>query len=382
MSGGYDPSSSAKMSETMKAVVTTGNGGYDRLVYKDVPKPVPKGDEVLVKVLAAGVNNTEINTRLGWYSKTVTKATNATEEETQQKGDEERADGGWGKPTPFPFIQGTDCCGKVVACGPEVADSEAIGGKRCLIRPCQRGPDGFTSSDSTWMGSDFNGAFAEYVIARRSEVFTVNSDWSDEQLGSIPCAYGTSENMVHVSQVSASDTVLVPGASGGVASATIQLCKIRGATVWALCGRNKGAGVRSAGADKVWETRFGQENWEEVMAEIKGKVDVVIDNIGGDAFPSMISSLKRGGRYVTSGAIAGPIVSLDLRTLYLTDLRLMGTTLWEEPIMPNLVSYIEQGKICPLVAKTFPLSQIVEAQKEFLSKSHVGKYVLIPHHDG
>jgi NADPH:quinone reductase-like Zn-dependent oxidoreductase len=91
--------------------------------------------------------------------------------------------------------------------------------------------------------------------------------------------------------------------------------------------------------------------------------------------------LKRGGRYASSGAIGGPMVSLDLRTMYLKDVTLIGCTAWDEPVFPSLISYIETNALRPLVAKTFALSEIVAAQQEFLEKNHVGKFVLIPPHD-
>ena len=116
----------------MWAVVTTGNGGYDKLDYRVVPTPVPVAGEVLVKVLAAGMNNTEINTRLGWYSSTVTEATDATSA-SQEAQAEQKSDGGWNKATPFPLIQGTDCCGEVV--GVEDDDHSDLLGKRVCSPP-------------------------------------------------------------------------------------------------------------------------------------------------------------------------------------------------------------------------------------------------------
>ncbi len=177
----------------MKAVVTTGNGGYDKLAYREVPIPTLEAGEVLLQVLAAGVNNTEINTRVGWYSSTVTAGTEDTacaEEKTATK----KADGGWNKETPFPFIQGTDCCGRIVAVAP--GGDESTIGTRVLVRSCMR-PLGFGSMENVWMGSDFDGAFAQFVKVPAGEVFAVDCDWSDAELGTIPCAYGTAENMVH-----------------------------------------------------------------------------------------------------------------------------------------------------------------------------------------
>jgi NADPH:quinone reductase-like Zn-dependent oxidoreductase len=92
----------------------------------------------------------------------------------------------------------------------------------------------------------------------------------------------------------------------------------------------------------------------------------------------MLRLLKPGGVYVTSGAIGGPLVTLDMRTLYLKDLTMFGCTAWDEPVFPNLVSYIEGGELRPLLAKTFPLSEIADAQREFMEKKHFGKFVLIP----
>jgi NADPH:quinone reductase-like Zn-dependent oxidoreductase len=92
----------------------------------------------------------------------------------------------------------------------------------------------------------------------------------------------------------------------------------------------------------------------------------------------MLKVLKTGGRYASSGAIGGPLVTLDMRRFYLKDLLLVGCTAWDEPVFPNLISYIERGELHPLLAKTFPLERIADAQREFLEKSHVGKFVLIP----
>ena len=361
--------------KTMRAVVTLGQGGYDQLSYCTVPTPTPAPGEVLLQVLAAGVNNTEINTRLGWYSKRVTAATNA-QAQTEEVDPTEKEDGGWDEKTPFPFIQGTDCCGRVVAIG--VGADPSLLGQRVLVRPCMRGPEGFDSLTTRWMASDFDGAFAQFVAVPAGEVFPVTCEWTDVELASIPCAYGTSENMVQRAGVRAGDHVLVPGASGGVGSATVQLCKRRGARVTAICGADKADRVRALGADTVLTGRPGDAGWRAVCETIHQAADVVIDNVGGLGFPDMIRALTRGGRYATSGAVAGPIVELDMRTLYLRDLRLIGCTAWDETVFPDLVSYIERGEIVPLVARTFPLHDIVTAQATFLERKHVGKFVLIP----
>ncbi len=350
---------------TMTAVVTTGNGGYEMLDVQRVPVPEPGPGEVRVRVLAAGINNTEINTRLGWYSSSVTDSTDAAAAATA--GDPvQRADGGWNEATPFPLIQGTDCCGSVDAVGDD-ADRELLG-RRVLVRPCIR-PHGFVSMENVWMASDFDGAFAEYVVVPSSEVFAVDCDWSDAELGSIPCAYGTAENMLHRAAAGPDDHVLVTGASGGVGSAAVQLARRRGAQVTAVASASKADAVRALGADEVLDR--GQ-------APAPGSVDVAIDNVAGPSFMGVLGALRRGGRYASSGAIGGPLVELDMRTFYLRDITLIGCTAWDEPVFPNLIGYIERGEIRPVVAKTFPLVDIVAAQQEFLEKRHVGKFVLIP----
>lgn len=354
---------------TMKAVVTMGNGGYEQLQYRDVPIPELAAGEVLIQVLAAGVNNTEINTRLGWYSSAVTAG---TRDLTQTGSEKAKAlkDGGWNEATPFPFIQGTDCCGRLVAVAP--GGDKSLLGARVLVRPCIR-PFGFDSMENIWMASDFDGAFAQFVKIDAREVFPVDCDWSDAELGTIPCAYGTSENMLHRAKVAEGEHVLVTGASGGVGSAVLQLAKRRGAFVTAIAGKEKLAQVRSIGADRVISRDV---DWVAVLGE--NAVDVVIDNVAGPSFGALLKVLKRGGRYASSGAIAGPLVTLDMRDFYLKDLTLIGCTAWDEPVFPNLISYIGKGEIQPLLAKTFPLDQIVKAQREFTEKKHVGKFVLIP----
>jgi NADPH:quinone reductase-like Zn-dependent oxidoreductase len=351
----------------MKAVVTTGNGGYEKLDYRDVPIPQPVAGEVLIRVHAAGVNNTEINTRLGWYSETVDSGTENFAGSERKDGD--IADGGWNRATPFPFIQGTDCCGTVTACADDVEDR--WGGRRVLVRACMR-QYGYDSLENIWMASDFDGAFAEYVTVPASEVFAVDCDWSDAELATIPCAYGTAENMVHRAGVGPGDRVLVPGASGGVGSAVVQLCKRRGAEVFATAGSAKMDAVRGLGAQVF-------KRGTDLLAELgKDSLDVVIDNVAGEGFTMLPKLLRRGGRYASSGAIAGPMVTLDMRDFYLKDLNLIGCTSWDEPVFPNLVGYIERGEIRPLLAKSFPLRDIATAQEEFMQKKHFGNFVLLP----
>ena len=331
----------------MLAVVTTGNGGPDKLDYREVRRPRPAEGEVLVRVLAAGVNATDVNTRLGWY-----------------------AAGGWSAPSPFPFIQGTDCCGRVAEAGPGAGD--ALLGRRVLVRPCMR-PRGFASLETVWMGSDFDGAFAQFVRVPASEVLPVESALSDAELSAIPCAYGTAENMLRRAGVGEAQHVVVTGASGGVGAAAVQLARLRGAEVTAVAGAGKAEQVLALGATRV-------VNRGASIVDILGEqsVDVVVDNVSGPGLGDLLASLRRGGSYASSGAIAGAEVSFDKRTFYLRDLRLIGCTAWDEPVFPDLIARIEEGDVRPVIAATYPLERIAEAQAAFLEKLHVGKYVLVP----
>lgn len=352
----------------MMAIVTAGNGGYEQLEYRRVRVPQLGPAEALLHVLAAGVNNTDINTRIGWYSSAVTAdtaaAANVAETSTTGIAD------GWNGPSPFPFIQGADCCGRVIAVG-SASDSSLIG-TRVLVRACMH-TQGFAQPDCIWLGSDFDGAFAQFVKVPVTEVFPVKCDWSDAELGSIPCAYGTAENMLIRARVRSGEHVLVSGASGGVGSAVVQLAKGRGANVTAIASRAKHAEIIALGADRVLDRT------DDLVAVLgKGSVDIAVDNVAGPAFGEILRTIKRGGRYVSSGAIGGPLVTLDMRTLYLNDLTLIGCTSWAAAVVSHLVSYIESGAIRPLVAKIFPLERIADAQRSFLEKKHVGKFVLIP----
>ena len=358
--------------KTMHAVMLTGHGGIDMLVYKtDVEVPLPKSDEVLIRVKASGVNNTDINTRIGWYSKSVTSDTNKGGASGLE--DAKKNDSSWsGKPLKFPLIQGADVYGEIVKVGSDISPKRI--GESVLVRTMQENPH--TSENNCWtLGSECNGGFAQYTAVRSSEVFVINSDWSDTDLGSIPCAYSTAEGLLHRAKLE-KETILITGASGGVGSAAIQLAKLRDATVIAQCAVEKKEEVIQIGADKIVFRN------SDLLKEIgRDAVDIVIDLVGGPKWAQLLDILKPGGRYATSGAIAGPIVKLDLRTLYLKDLTLYGCTFQSKEVFRNIIKYIEENKIKPLVAKSYPLKEIKKAQLDFLSKKFTGKLVLVPPDD-
>lgn len=356
----------------MCGVQLTGHGGLEVLQYRDdIPTPNADKGEVLIKVAAAGVNNTDINTRIGWYSKKVTGDTNAGGTAGFEEVDDD--DASWsGVPLVFPRIQGADCCGVIVDVGNDV-DASRIG-ERVIVRNMLRSYVDYRPFECWTFGSECDGAFAQYTRAPARETHKVDCDWSDAELASIPCAYSTAEGMLHRASVGA-ERVLVTGASGGVGSAAVQLAKRRGATVVAVASASKQEDLLAIGADEVVD-----RNADLVKIIGRDSIDVVVDLVAGPGWPALLDVLKRGGRYATAGAIAGPIVELDVRTLYLKDLTLIGCTFQDDIVFENLVGYIERDEIRPIVARTFPLENIAEAQEAFLAKQFTGKLVLIPSH--
>lgn len=340
----------------MFAVVLKGHGGYEQLELRtDQPLPTPGHGEVLVRIAAAAVNNTDINTRIGWYSRSPAAAA--------------PQDSAWGGGAfQFPRIQGADACGYIVAVGPGVAAARV--GERVLIDPILRGADG---NGVEYFGADRDGAFAEFASVPSVNARKIVSNLSDVELASFPCSYLAAENMLSRAALAPHQTVLVTGASGGVGSAAVQLARRRGARVIAVAGASKAAGLRALGAERVLAREA------DLVSELGAEsVEAIIDSVGGAHFPQHLQILRRGGRYAVAGAVAGATVTLDLRTLYLKDLTLLGCTIPEPDLFTALLGYIEAGEIRPLISASYPLREIVAAQQAFLEKKHLGKIVLVP----
>ena len=342
----------------MKGVVLTGHGGLDKLVWRDdLPVPRPSLGEVLIRVGASAVNNTDVNTRTGWYARSVRGDTASGAAE----GYADELEGGWTGALSFPRVQGADCCGRIVAVG-EGVDAARIG-ERVLVRPMHR-PAGVSDPFAlATLGSERDGGFAEYTTVASFDAVAVRSDLTDVELATFPCAFSTAEGMIQRASLG-EERVLITGASGGVGSAAIQLAKRRGAHVTALTSAAKGAELQALGADAILDRD----------ADLPERsFDVVLDLVGGPRWGDVVNAVRAGGRYATAGAIAGPIVELDLRTLYLRDLSLFGCTYQPASVFTDLVRYIEAGEVRPVLAGTYKLRDVRAAQQAFLSKSHVGK---------
>ena len=360
--------------EKMRAVVLTAHGGPEVLQMRDDwPVPQPDHDQVLLKVGACGMNNTDVNTRSGWYSKTVTDATTGGSHDVI--GDDDPAWGG--APVSLPRIQGADAVGHVVAVGANA--DPTLKGQRVMVDCWLRDWDDPSNRKKTgYFGSECDGGFAQYVAVDHRNVGVINSSLSDAELATFSCSYSTAEGMLSRANVGSDDCVLITGASGGVGSALIQLARRRGARVICLASEAKHAEVAKLSPDAILPR--APSDLKSALRDAIGRdtVSVVADIVGGDYFGAVIDVLERGGRYTCSGAIAGPIVDLDLRTLYLRDLTFTGSTVIPPKIFRDLLGYVERGEVKPMLAATYPMADFHAAQAAFIEKKHTGNIVVIP----
>jgi len=348
----------------MAAVQLVGHGGLDRLVYsKEVPVPAPAGGEVLIAITACGMNNTDVWVREGAYG---------TEEDAG-------AVSTWRRQEPtltFPRIQGTDIVGTIAAVGHGVA-RERIG-QRVMVDFSIYNRDDDSLADIDYIGHGRDGGYAEFVSVPAENAHVVDTDLSDVELATFCCAYLTGEQMLERAGLKSGERILVTGASGGVGSGLIQLARARGAIPYALVGPGKEQALLDIGAEAVI-TRGTRDLVASVNAATRGQpIDVVADLVGGTIFNDLLRILRPEGRYTTAGAIGGPVVQLDLRTMYLKQLALHGSSQGTRGDFRRLIRYIEENKIKPLVGGVYRLSDFHKAQTDFMSKGFVGKLVVVP----
>jgi NADPH:quinone reductase-like Zn-dependent oxidoreductase len=350
--------------DIMKAVLLTGHGGLDRLAYvEDFPTPRPAAGEVLIRVGACAVNNTDIWVREAAYG----------------SHDDPAAASTWrrdGPPLKFPIIQGADSAGVIADVGPGV-DAGRIG-ERVLVDFNLYGPDPNYLGDVDYIGHGRNGGYAEYMTVPSANARRVNTSLSDIELSTFCCAYHTGEHMLDRARVKSGEQVLITGASGGVGTALIQLCRARGAKPIAVVSSGKEDAVREIGAEATI-TR-GQEDYYETLMQLTNGVgvDVVADVVGGEFFPFALKALRPHGRYTTAGAIGGPVVPFDIRTMYIKHLELHGSSQGSREAFDRVIRLVEEQQIRPVVAGVYALSELHRAQREFVGKSFVGKLVIVP----
>ncbi len=341
-------------------MLLTGHGGPEKLVYNEsFPVPNVAADEVLIKVGACGINNTDIWVREGAYG----------------ASDDPDAVASFGdSPLNFPLIQGADIVGVIAATGSEVDVSRL--GERVMVDFGIYSGKGDDISSHNYLGSGRPGGFAEYVAVPAENAHAIISDLTDSELATFCCAYVTGEHMLRRTNVSKGDRVLVTGASGGVGSGVIQLCRARGAVPFGVVGAGKEKAVKEIGAEST-VTRGKGDLVQAVTDMTEGEaIDVVIDTVSGPMLPDLIEILRPQGRYATCGAMGGPIVEIDMRRIYLKNLAIHGATQGTRRDFRAIRDLAISGAIRPLLVKSYGLTKLGRAQEDFKKKNFVGKLVI------
>ncbi|MGM7701823.1 zinc-binding dehydrogenase [Pseudalkalibacillus sp. Hm43] len=344
----------------MKAVQVTGYGDVDKLELVDTPIPEPKSNEVLVKVKACAINNTEIWMREGAYG-------------TGKKS-------GW-RPegVQFPRTPGSDITGQVVKVGSQV--EESMIGKDVVLFPfTSSGEEGLEhiSEDMSFIGSEYDGGYAEYVVWPAELCYDMPlPDYIESSVFSVSGM--TAWHMVEQIQAKPGETIMVTGANGGVGSLNVQIAsKVFGAKVIAIVGdlalEDK---MKDLGATHVLSYRSDKLS-EEILEANGGPIDSVLDVVGDALFATSLQVLKKGGKFCTSGSAGGQKTELDFRTMYLKHITLYGSVLGTRADFQKMLTAISEEKIKPVIDCTFPLEEAREAQTYFKNSGKLGKIVLLP----
>lgn len=347
------------MPETMRAVRITEHGGPEVLEPVEVAVPAPQAGEVLVEVSAVALNNTDLWTRAGAYG----------------RPEDPDALSGWRGPIDFPRIQGADVAGQIVAVGAGV--DGGLVGRRVVIDPAIYDAEGPNANPVGLMGSERDGGYAEYVTAPVERAHdATESPLTDDQLATLPIAYGTALGMIERGRLCQGETVLVSGASGGVGLALVQIARARGARVIAISSGSKIESVREAGAHDVVDR--AQDIAPQVRAAAPEGIDVALDVVAGDLIRDGLPLLREGGRWVIAGALGGYDVGFDVRRLYLHNAQVIGSAMHTPAHFALLMDLARRADFQPVIAATFPLDQAAQAQEELARRDHVGKIVLHP----
>lgn len=344
------------MAETMRAVALTEHGDASVLKEMDLPLPRPGPGEVAVAVKAVALNHLDI-----WVRR-----------------------GGVGNPNPKPFVLGSDISGVVREAGPGVAAVKP--GDEVVVAPgvccgackfCLRGEDSLCERYGI-LGETQPGGYAEVIVVPQANVLAKPKNLDFARAAAFPLTYLTAWRMLVVrGGIKPQDTVLVTGASSGVSVAGIQIAKLHGCTVVAATSSaDKARRARDVGADHVVDSTGDLK--KQLRAAVGGGADAVLEHVGGDTFKAALGLLNRGGRLVTCGATAGPVVQLDLRHVFIKQQTIMGSTMGSRADLLEVCNLVGEGRLSPVVDQVLPLSRAREAHGLLENRTHFGKVVLAP----
>jgi len=286
----------------------------------------------------------------------------------------------------MPHISGSEITGEVAALGEAVTG--LVVGQRVAIAPwlfdgtcefCLRGDESLCLKGDI-IGLSSQGGYAEYVSVPAINVVPLPATLSFEDAASLTLAAITAWRMlVHRARVRPGEDVLVLGAGSGVGSAAIQIARLMGARVIATAsGPAKLQRARALGADDV--IYWTRENVRDEVRRITGKrgVDVVVEHVGQSTLETSLAVLARGGRLVTCGATTGDEGEIDIWTLFNKEISVIGSTGGTRHDLRTVLTLAAQGRLRPVIERTFPLDQAADAQRLMESREHFGKIVLLP----
>ncbi len=341
----------------MKAVLFYEHGGPEVLQYvEDWPMQEPGPGEVLVKLQAAALNRVDVTVRKGWP----------------------------GLKLELPHIPGCDGAGVVEAADPGV--TQLTPGDHVVINAnlgcghCEYCLAGQDNRCTTWhlLGETVRGTYREYIVLPERQLYKLPPDFELRAAAGAALVYQTAwHSLVTRGQLRPGEAVLVVGAGGGVNSASIQIAKFAGASVIAVASSAEKAGLaESLGAD-ITIDRSRDEDWSKAAFLATGKrgVDVVVDNVGSTFMPSL-RALRKGGRLLTVGNTAGPMVELDNRRMFGRHLSIIGSTMSTLTEFRKVMDLVVAGKLKPVLDRRYPLKEAAAAQEWLASDQQLGKITL------
>ena len=362
---------------TMAAMLLTGHGGIEKLEYRqDVATPEPQAGEVLVQVTATAKNNTDRKAREGLYP-------------TKDKGDVTSFAMG-GEPTlTFPRIQGADVAGRVVAVG-EGVDTSRIGERGLLDFNLYADDRRDINLTPDYYGHGADGGYAEYIAVPSDQFHHVpNPELHDAELAAMGmCSYQTAYHMMTSAGIGAGERVLVTGASGGVGTALIQLCRVVGAIPYAVSQPDKADALIALGAEAVIDRGDLPTFVDRVLATTGGQpIDAVMDLVGGEMTNLFIDTMivdmqhrKRYPRLSIAGASGGNLSEIMWTRIYLYQVQIFGVSHGTREEAEQLMAWIRSGELKPVLHAAFKLSELHDAERYFVNRgsNYLGKIVIVP----